>query len=155
MISAHCQMPKPIGHSAVDSALLEAHATALPPCLMRTDYSVVQEVLDATATTSMRGAQRGVGRKWYFEKLDLHGIRCNLTLVPHGGFREWDTGGAVAAATRYRVASTLGINIIEINSVPLRVNALQLKNAFVTPRALLSQLMRHLFFQVRGPRNMV
>lgn len=108
-------------------------------------------MLDATINTNSRAIQRGVGRKWYFEKLDLQGIRCNLTLVPHGGgVRETDAdaGSGQPHGTRYRLASALGVRIIEINSVPLRVNALQLKNAFVTPRALMSQLLRHLFFQV-------
>ena len=108
-----------------------------------------QEVLDATVNTNYKSTQRGAGRKWYFEKLDLQGIRCNLTLVPHGGLREFEPGGSTTAApTRYRVASALGVHIIEINSTPLRVNALQLKNAFVTPHALLSQLIRHLILQV-------
>ena len=110
-----------------------------------------QEVLDATIDTSSKAAQRGAGRKWYFEKLDLQGIRCNLTLVPHGGYRDSDPGSSTGVGgAPPRTASTLGIPIIEINSVPLRVNALQLRNAFVTPRALLSQLVRHLLFQVRA-----
>ena len=105
-------------------------------------------MLDATVPTASGGTS-ATGRKWYFEKLDLQGIRCNLTLVPHGGAREADGGvGAMAAATRYRMASTLGIHITEINNVPLRVNALLMKNAFVTPHTLLAQLMRHLFLQV-------
>lgn len=111
----------------------------------------VQEVLDASLPAAARGVQGPGGRKWYFEKLDLQGIRCNLTLLPHGGAREAEGGGAMAAATRYRMASTLGIHLTEINSVPLRVNALLMKNAFVTPRALLSQLLRHLFLQARPP----
>lgn len=113
----------------------------------------VQEVLDASMPATSRGAQGSGGRKWYFEKLDLQGIRCNLTLLPHGGAREAEGGGAMAAATRYRMASTLGIHLTEINSVPLRVNALVMKNAFVTPRTLLSQLLRHLFLQARTPER--
>ncbi|KAK9809768.1 hypothetical protein WJX73_004442 [Symbiochloris irregularis] len=109
--------------------------------------SMLLEVLDASMPATTRGAQGPGGRKWYFEKLDLQGIRCNLTLLPHGGAREAESGGAMAAATRYRMASTLGIHLTEINSVPLRVNALLMKNAFVTPRTLLSQLLRHLFLQ--------
>ena len=50
---------------------------------------------------------------------------------------------------RYRVASALGIPFMEINGVPLRINPMQLKNAFVTPQALTKKLSQHLYFQVR------
>ena len=48
----------------------------------------------------------------------------------------------------YRVASALGIPFMEINGVPLRINPMQLKNAFVTPQALMKKLSQHLYFQV-------
>ena len=44
----------------------------------------VQELLDATTIQTVAGARRK-GRKWYFENLDLQGIKCNLTLMPKIG----------------------------------------------------------------------
>ena len=85
------------------------------------------------------------GRKWYFEKLDLRAVRCNLSLIPRPGFHEVDVG---SNSNRYRLATALGIHFINITDVPLRLSALQLKNAFVSPQSLLAQLLRHLFYQV-------
>ena len=45
-----------------------------------------------------------------------------------------------------------GIPFMEINGVPLRINPMQLKNAFVTPQALTKKLSQHLYFQARAPR---
>ena len=105
----------------------------------------LQELLDPTATmTSQSKARRG--RKWYFEKLDLRDVRCNLSLVPRPGFHEVEVG-----SNRYRLATALGIHFINITDVPLRLSALQLKNAFVSPQSLLTQLLRHLFYQVLSP----
>lgn len=90
-----------------------------------------------------------LGRKWYFEKLDLRAVRCNLSLIPRPGFHEVDVG---SNSNRYRLATALGIHFINITDVPLRLSALQLKNAFVSPQSLLAQLLRHLVYQV-SPRT--
>ena len=103
-----------------------------------------QEVLDATMIRSAAGARR-TGRKWYFENLDLQGIKCNLSLIPRSRHND-DMG-----ANRYRLTTAFGIRFIDINNVSLRINALTMKNAFVSPRALLTTIYRHLFFQVRNP----
>lgn len=92
---------------------------------------------------SAAGAKR-VGKKWYFENLDLQGIKCNLTLIPKSSHSE-ELGSQQA-----RLTTAFGIHFMDINNVSLRINALQMKNAFVTWRTLVSQIYRHLFFQVRG-----
>ncbi len=105
-------------------------------------WGVLQELLDPVAAMTSQGKARR-GRKWYFEKLDLRDVRCNLSLVPRAGFHEVEVG-----SNRYRLATALGIHFINITDVPLRLSALQLKNAFVSPQSLLTQLLRHLFYQV-------
>ena len=62
-------------------------------------------------------------------------------------------GDDLGGVRRYRVASALGIPFMEINGVPLRINPMQLKNAFVTPQALTKKLSQHLYFQVRASRG--
>ena len=47
----------------------------------------VQELLDATVA-HVGAPRRAAGRKWYFEKLEVAAIRCNLTMVPHVGARD-------------------------------------------------------------------
>ena len=103
----------------------------------------MQEVFDASA---LKGGQisGGRGRKWYFEKLELADIQLNLTLAPQPGRRD-----ASAAIGRYRMAAAFGTQFIEINNVPLRINLFALKNALVSPTALVSQITRHFMFQVR------
>ena len=103
----------------------------------------VQEVLDAAMIRSAAGAKR-VGKKWYFENMDIQGIKCNLTLIPKA--RNSDELGA----QRARLTTAFGIHFMDINNVSLRINALQMRNAFLTWRTLVTQIYRHLFFQV-GP----
>lgn len=82
------------------------------------------------------------GKKWYFEHLDIQGIRCNLTLIPKSGQTQ------ELALQRARLTTAFGIRFMDIHGVPLRISALQMRNAFVTWRMLVSQIYRHLFFQV-------
>ena len=49
------------------------------------------------------------------------------------------------------MATALGIPFMQITSVPLRINMLSLKNAFVTPQALIKKISQHLYFQVLSP----
>ena len=48
---------------------------------------MMQELLDATVA-HVGAPRRAAGRKWYFEKLEVAAIRCNLTMVPHAGARD-------------------------------------------------------------------
>ena len=101
----------------------------------------MQDVLDVSVLRSAAAAKR-VGKKWYFEHLDIHGIKCNLTLIPKSMHSE-DVG-----PQRARLTTVFGVHFMDINNVSLRINALQMRNAFVTWRSLLAQIYRHLFFQV-------
>lgn len=101
----------------------------------------LQDVLDASVIRTAAAAQR-VGKKWYFENLDIQGIKCNLTLIPKSSHSE------ELGLQRARLTTAFGIHFMDINNVSLRINALQMRNAFVTWRTLVSQIYRHLFFQV-------
>lgn len=74
----------------------------------------------------------------------LQGIQCNLTLIPKSSHETDEPQQA-------RLTTAFGIHFMDINNVSLRINALQMKNAFVTWRTLLAQIYRHLFFQVSPP----
>lgn len=81
----------------------------------------------------------------------LHGmrqeIRCNLTLIPRAGMRE----SAPAVLGRMKMAAALGIQFLDIHNLPLRIHALPLQHAFVSPASLYSIVTRHLIFQVSTP----
>ena len=81
-----------------------------------------------------------MGKRWYFENLDLQGIQCNLTLIPKSSHKTDEPQQA-------RLTTAFGIHFMDINNVSLRINGLQMRNAFVTWRTLLAQIYRHLFFQ--------
>jgi len=42
----------------------------------------------------------------------------------------------------------LGVNFIDINNVPLKINALAFQNALLTPGTLMSHITRHLINSV-------
>ncbi len=73
-------------------------------------------------------------------------IRCNLTLIPQSGMRN-----EAAVLGRLKLAATLGIQFLDINSLPLCIHALPLQHAFVSPHSLYSIVTRHLMFQVSKP----
>ena len=101
----------------------------------------MQALLEKSSGKSEKSATR-VGKKWYFEHLDIHGIKCNLTLIPKTMHSD------EAGAQRARLTTVYGVHFIDINNVSLKINALQMRNAFVTWRSLLATIYRHLFFQV-------
>ena len=74
----------------------------------------------------------------------MQGIQCNLTLIPKSSHKTDEPQQA-------RLTTAFGIHFMDINNVSLRINALQMKNAFVTWRTLLAQIYRHLFFQASPP----
>ncbi len=53
-----------------------------------------------------------------------------------------------AAASRLAAAAALGISFIDLHAVPLKINALSMRNAFLAPHEFGAQVMRHLLFQV-------
>ncbi|KAK9808775.1 hypothetical protein WJX72_003363 [[Myrmecia] bisecta] len=111
--------------------------------LLHEDHGeALHELLDASMVQYAKAHQPRRGRKWYFEMLDIQSIRCNLTLIPRPGLREPE-----AATGRIRMAAAMGIQFIDINNVPLKINVLQLKNEFVSPRTLMGTIVRHLKFQ--------
>lgn len=69
-------------------------------------------------------------------------MRCNLTLIPRAGVRD-----EAAVLGRLKMAATLGIQFLDINRLPLRINALPLRHAFVSPQSLYNIVTRHLIFQ--------
>ena len=85
------------------------------------------------------------GRKWYFERLEVQTIKCNVTLIPRPGSRDVESG---LSPGRIRMAATLGVNFIDINNVPLKINALAFQNALMSPSILMSHITRHLINSV-------
>ena len=84
------------------------------------------------------------GRKWYFERLEVQTIKCNVTLIPRPGSRDIES---CISPGRIRMAATLGVNFIDIN-VPLKINALAFQNALMSPSILMSHITRHLINSV-------
>lgn len=70
-------------------------------------------------------------------------MRCNLTLIPRAGVRD-----ETAVLGRMKMAAALGIQFLDINNLPLRINCLPLHHAFVSPQSLYNIVTRHLLFQV-------
>lgn len=91
------------------------------------------------------------GRKWYFERLEVQTIKCNVTLIPRPGSRDVESG---LSPGRIRMAATLGVNFIDINSVPLKINALAFQNALMSPSILWGHVTRHLLNSVGSPLTM-
>ncbi len=52
-----------------------------------------------------------------------------------------------AVLGRLKMVATLGIQFLDINRLPLRINALPLRHAFVSPQSLYNIVTRHLIFQ--------
>eukprot|EP00884_Botryococcus_braunii_P017933 jgi/Botrbrau1/4823/Bobra.0325s0039.2 len=98
-------------------------------------------VFDATLIQHERKSVGQVRQKCYFENLVMKAVEVNLTLIPNGRRDE------AAAVNGFRLAAALGTQFLEINNVPLKINSLQMKNAFLTPRDLIAQISRHFMFQ--------
>ena len=74
--------------------------------------------------------------KWYFEILHIQPLKINLSILPGSSELRSHQDGSI----RLRTASHLGVNLVNISNVPLRINQLALKNAFVRPSALFTQV---------------
>jgi len=106
--------------------------------------SCLQDMFAASVETPTSSNPRR-GRKWYFERLEVQTIKCNVTLIPRPGSRDVESG---LSPGRIRMAATLGVNFIDINNVPLKINALAFQNALLTPGTLMSHITRHLINSV-------
>lgn len=84
------------------------------------------------------------GNRWYFEVLKMQPIKINVTLLPTPGVKD-----SIETSRRYSTAKSLGLNLLDLNNVPLRINAMMLKNAFMRPDELVQQVTRHMMLQVR------
>jgi hypothetical protein len=104
----------------------------------------LQDMFAASVETPTSSNPRR-GRKWYFERLEVQTIKCNVTLIPRPGSRDVESG---LSPGRIRMAATLGVNFIDINNVPLKINALAFQNALLTPGTLMSHITRHLINSV-------
>ena len=105
----------------------------------------MQDILAASVDTGEASSNPRRGRKWYFERLEVQTIKSNVTLIPRPGSR--DTDSALTPG-RIRMAAALGINFIDINNVPLKINALAFQNALMSPSMLMSHITRHLINSV-------
>ena len=106
----------------------------------------MQDMFAASPETPQSSNPRR-GRKWYFERLEVQTIKCNVTLIPRPGSRDVESG---LSPGRIRMAATLGVNFIDINNVPLKINALAFQNALLSPSILMSHITRHLINSVRS-----
>ena len=82
------------------------------------------------------------GERCYFEVLHIQPIKVNVTLL---------ASPAIAMenhSKRYRTASALGINLMDLTNVPFKINAMIMKNAFMRPREMMTQVVRHIKWQV-------
>lgn len=86
---------------------------------------------------------RRKGDRWYFEVLKVQPIKVNVTLLPTPGFKN-----SQETSRRYSTAKALGLNLFDFNNVPLRINAMMLRNAFMRPSELVNQIVRHVTLQV-------
>lgn len=83
------------------------------------------------------------GLRCYLEVLHIQPIKVNITLLASPAIA---TDGH---SRRYRTASALGINLLDLTNVPLKINAMIMKNAFMRPREVVAQIIRHIKWQVR------
>eukprot|EP00210_Caulerpa_lentillifera_P006324 g6040.t1 len=79
--------------------------------------------------------------KWYIEVLHIQPIKVNITLL---GSPAMDIDGH---SRRYRTASALGINLLDLTNFPLKINAMLMKNAFMRRGELIQQVVRHMKWQ--------
>ena len=107
-------------------------------------WGCLQDMFAASLETPQSSNPRR-GRKWYFERLEVQTIKCNVTLIPRPGSRDVESG---LSPGRIRMAATLGVNFIDINNVPLKINALAFQNALLSPSILMSHITRHLINSV-------
>ena len=105
----------------------------------------MQDLFAASPDTGEAATSTRRGRKWYFERLEVQTIKSNVTLIPRPGNRDSDS---TLTPGRIRMAAALGINFIDINNVPLKINALAFQNALMSPSMLMSHITRHLINSV-------
>ncbi|KAL0042783.1 hypothetical protein WJX79_011021 [Trebouxia sp. C0005] len=119
---------------------MDAQPTSQPMHSSQATQTALQDMFAASVETPTSSNPRR-GRKWYFERLEVQTIKCNVTLIPRPGSRDVESG---LSPGRIRMAATLGVNFIDINNVPLKINALAFQNALLTPGTLMSHITRHL-----------
>ncbi|DBA93880.1 TPA: hypothetical protein ACH3X3_013925 [Trebouxia sp. C0006] len=119
---------------------MDAQPTSQPLHSSQATQTALQDMFAASVETPTSSNPRR-GRKWYFERLEVQTIKCNVTLIPRPGSRDVESG---LSPGRIRMAATLGVNFIDINNVPLKINALAFQNALLTPGTLMSHITRHL-----------
>ena len=107
----------------------------------------LQDIFASSLETPTSSNQRR-GRKWYFERLEVHPIKCNVTLIPKAGTRDVESS---LSPGRIRMAATLGVNFMDINNVPLKISALTFQNALLTPGTLMGHITRRLISSVSCP----
>lgn len=81
------------------------------------------------------------GLRCYLEVLHIQPIKVNITLLASPAI-------STECSTRFKTASALGINLLDLNNVPLKINAMIMKNAFMRPREVIAQIVRHIKWQV-------
>lgn len=82
------------------------------------------------------------GQRCYLEVLHIHPIKVNITLLASPAI---DSDGR---SKRFRTASAMGINMLDLTNVPLKINAMVMKNAFMRPREVVAEIVRHIKWQV-------
>ena len=127
-----------VGYTVLGSVEARNHISCLLSC------ACFQDLFAASLETPQSSNPRR-GRKWYFERLEVQTIKCNVTLIPRPGSRDVESG---LSPGRIRMAATLGVNFIDINNVPLKINALAFQNALLSPSILMSHITRHLINSV-------
>ncbi|CAD7705163.1 unnamed protein product [Ostreobium quekettii] len=125
------------GHSRGDHRRTSSSLAAQPEV-----HAILEEVMKPCDMGPVDATQRK-GDRWYFEVLKIQPIKVNVTLLPTPGFKN-----NPEASRRYSTAKALGLNLFDFHNVPLRINAMMLRNAFMRPSELVNQIARHVTLQV-------
>lgn len=78
----------------------------------------------------------------YIEILHIQPIKINVTVLPSLAMRDSET-----SSNMFLRITGLGLNLVDLHDIPLKINAMIMKDAFMRPDQLIKQISRYMMFQ--------
>ncbi|CAG9462005.1 unnamed protein product [Pedinophyceae sp. YPF-701] len=108
-----------------------------------TESAKLREQLSRLASASHVHTESSSSTRFYFKTLKIDTIKVNLTIVPYAESSQLDYLSQ-GAGQGLRMFRNFGINLMDINQVPIRIGALVLNNQLMASEELYNTVHKHL-----------